>query len=92
MALCTATHRYFHVTWTKRRASAGTPRTHSHMALFFISILVIAVVIAAMAIGVLAGRAPGSCGGGAQRCEAGSRKSDIGIGNRDTTLYYPASR
>jgi len=35
------------------------------MALFFISILVIALVIAAMAIGVLAGRPPikGSCGG-----------------------------
>jgi hypothetical protein len=35
------------------------------MALFLISILVIAAVIAAMAIGVLAGRAPikGSCGG-----------------------------
>ena len=35
------------------------------MALFFISLAVIAVVIAAMAIGVLMGRAPikGSCGG-----------------------------
>ena len=35
------------------------------MALFLISLVVIAVVIVAMAIGVLAGRAPikGSCGG-----------------------------
>lgn len=35
------------------------------MALFFISLLVMALVIAAMAVGVLAGRPPikGSCGG-----------------------------
>ena len=77
------------------------------MTLFFISMLVIGLVIAAMAIGVIMGRAPikGSCGGiGAlgidQSCEicGGDPKRcdeetrDGEVGRENPDLYYPADR
>lgn len=63
------------------------------MAIFVISVLVIALVIAAMAVGVLAGRAPikGSCGGlGAmgmaatcEICGGDQNRCDVGKGGAD---------
>jgi uncharacterized protein len=75
------------------------------MALFFSSILVIGLVIAGMAIGVLAGRPPikGSCGGmGALGvdsacviCGGNPQRCDEEtrngqVGNNSPTLYHPA--
>ena len=77
------------------------------MTLFFISMLVIGLVIAAMAIGVIMGRQPikGSCGGiGAlgidQACEicGGDPKRcdeetrDGSVGRDNPGMYYPADR
>ncbi len=77
------------------------------MTMFFISMLVIGLVISAMAVGVIMGRAPikGSCGGlGAvgidQACEicGGDPKKcdeetrDGREGRDNPDLYYPADR
>ena len=77
------------------------------MALFFISILVVALVIAGMAIGVIMGRPPikGSCGGlGAlgvdQACElcggdprrCDEETRDGEVGKDNPGLYYPADK
>lgn len=77
------------------------------MVLFFISMLVIALVIAGMAIGVLAGRPPikGSCGGmGALGvdaacviCGGNPQRCDEEtrgrvVGSSAQKLYYPAEK
>ena len=77
------------------------------MALFFISTLVVALVIAGMAIGVIMGRPPikGSCGGlGAlgvdQACElcggdprrCDEETRDGEVGKDNPGLYYPADK
>ncbi len=77
------------------------------MTMFFISMLVIGLVIAAMSVGVIMGRAPikGSCGGlGAlgidQACEicgGDPKKCDEEtrngqVGRDNPDLYYPADR
>lgn len=77
------------------------------MTLFLISMLVIGLVIAAMAIGVLAGRAPikGSCGGmGALGIDTGcvicggdpkrcdEETRDGEVGRSNPQLYYPAEK
>ena len=77
------------------------------MSLFVISALVIGLVIAAMAVGVMAGRPPikGSCGGiGAlgidQACDicggdprrCDEETRDGQMGKREPGLYYPADK
>jgi hypothetical protein len=77
------------------------------MALFFISTLVVALVIAGMAIGVIIGRPPikGSCGGlGAlgvdQACDlcggdprrCDEETRDGEVGKDNPGLYYPADK
>ncbi|MEP1469814.1 MAG: (Na+)-NQR maturation NqrM [Halieaceae bacterium] len=77
------------------------------MALFFISTLVVALVIAGMAIGVIMGRPPikGSCGGlGAlgvdQACDlcggdprrCDEETRDGEVGKDNPGLYYPADK
>ena len=77
------------------------------MALFFISTLVVALVIAGMAIGVIMGRPPikGSCGGlGAlgvdQACDlcggdprrCDQETRDGAVGKDNPGLYYPADK
>ncbi len=75
------------------------------MTVFVISFLVIGLVIAGMAIGVLAGRPPikGSCGGmgalgidtACEICGGDPRRCDEEtrdgeVGKKDPGLYYPA--
>jgi hypothetical protein len=77
------------------------------MALFFISMLVIALVIAGMAIGVLVGRPPikGSCGGmgalgidaSCEICGGNPQRCEEETRQRDVgkstpKLYYPADK
>jgi len=77
------------------------------MALFFISMLVVALVIAGMAIGVIMGRPPikGSCGGlgalgvdqACDLCGGDPRRCDGGTrdgeeGKDNPGLYYPADK
>ena len=77
------------------------------MTLFFISVLVIGLVIAAMAVGVLMGRDPikGSCGGmgalgmdtACDICGGDPRKCDEetrdgSVGRDNPGMYYPADR
>ena len=77
------------------------------MALFFISMLVVALVIAGMAVGVIMGRPPikGSCGGlGAlgvdQACDlcggdprrCDEETRDGEVGKDNPGLYYPADK
>jgi hypothetical protein len=74
---------------------------------FFISVLVIALVIAAMAVGVIMGRSPirGSCGGmgalgidtACEICGGDPKKCDEEtrdgrVGRDDPDRYYPADR
>ncbi|NQX89989.1 MAG: (Na+)-NQR maturation NqrM [Halioglobus sp.] len=75
------------------------------MTLFFISFLVVALVVAGMAVGVLAGRPPikGSCGGmgalgidtACEICGGDPRRCDEEtregeVGRENPGLYYPA--
>jgi len=62
------------------------------MSLFLISALVFGLVMAAMAVGVMNGRAPikGSCGGNPQRCDEETRDGEAGKKNPE--LYYPADK
>ena len=77
------------------------------MALFFISMLVVALVIAGLAIGVIMGRPPikGSCGGlgalgvdqACDLCGGDPRRCDEGtrdgeVGKDNPGLYYPADK
>ncbi|MEZ5502613.1 MAG: (Na+)-NQR maturation NqrM [Halioglobus sp.] len=77
------------------------------MTLFLISVLVMVLVIAAMAIGVMAGRSPikGSCGGmgalgvdtACEICGGDPRRCDEEtrdgkVGKRNPDLYYPAKK
>lgn len=77
------------------------------MAMFIISVLVIALVIAAMAIGVLAGRSPikGSCGGlgamgmkgSCEICGGDQQRCDAQTGRPDagvknSSLEQPANK
>jgi hypothetical protein len=77
------------------------------MELFFVSLVVIGLVIAGMSIGVLAGRSPikGSCGGigalGADAacviCGGNPQRCDEetrggAAGNEKPALYYPAEK
>lgn len=77
------------------------------MAEFFISVVVFAFVIAAMAIGVMSGRAPikGSCGGmgamgmtgpceicGGDTQRCEQQSSDTGAAARNPGLYRPADK
>jgi hypothetical protein len=78
-----------------------------NMTLFFISMLVIGLVIAGMAIGVLAGRAPikGSCGGvgalgidaACDLCGGDPQRCDEEtrngeVGKPNPELYHPADK
>lgn len=75
------------------------------MTLFFMSVLIICLVMAAMAVGVMNGRAPikGSCGGmgalgidtACEICGGDPRRCDEQtrdgeVGKADPKLYYPA--
>jgi len=75
------------------------------MSLFIVSLLVICLVMAAMAVGVINGRAPikGSCGGmgalgidtACEICGGDPRRCDEEtrdgeVGRNDPRLYYPA--
>ena len=75
------------------------------MTLFFISLLVIALVVAGMSVGVLAGRPPikGSCGGmgalgvdtacdlcGGDPKRCDEETRDGAVGKASPGLYYPA--
>ncbi len=75
------------------------------MSLFIVSLLVICLVMVAMAVGVINGRAPikGSCGGmgalgidtACEICGGDSRRCDEEtrdgeVGGGDSRLYYPA--
>ena len=77
------------------------------MALFLLSLLVICLVMAAMAVGVINGRAPikGSCGGigalgidaACEICGGDPRRCDEETrdgeaGKNNPELYYPADR
>jgi hypothetical protein len=77
------------------------------MTLFFISMLVIGLVIAGMAVGVLAGRAPikGSCGGmgalgidtacdlcGGDPQRCDEETRDGEVGKSNPELYYSADK
>jgi len=77
------------------------------MSLFFITALVIGLVIALMAVGVMAGRAPikGSCGGmgalgidtACEICGGDPRRCDEEtrdgeVGRDNPGLYYPADK
>lgn len=77
------------------------------MALFFMTMLVIGVVIAAMAVGVMAGRAPikGSCGGmrglgvngACEICGGNPQRCEEQTRSPDgekakSRLYYPADK
>jgi hypothetical protein len=77
------------------------------MAIFFISILVIGLVIAGMAVGVLAGRPPikGSCGGmgalgvdsacvicGGNPTRCDNETRARAVDNSVGKLYYPADK
>lgn len=77
------------------------------MALFLISMLVIGLVIAAMAVGVMAGRPPikGSCGGmgalgidtaceicGGDAQRCDEETRDGEIGKANPGMYYPADQ
>jgi hypothetical protein len=77
------------------------------MTLFLISALVISLVIAAMAVGVMAGRQPikGSCGGmgslgidtaceicGGDPLRCDEETRDGSLGEESPGLYYPADK
>jgi hypothetical protein len=77
------------------------------MTLFLISVVVIGIVIAAMAVGVIFGRPPikGSCGGmgalgidtacdicGGDAKRCDEETRDGEVGKRDPGLYYPADQ
>ena len=77
------------------------------MSLFFISVLVICLVMAAMAVGVMNGRAPikGSCGGmgalgidkacdicGGDPKRCDEETRDGEVGKTNPELYYPAEK
>tara|TARA_R110000823_G_scaffold130015_27_gene258197 strand:+ start:6931 stop:7164 length:234 start_codon:yes stop_codon:yes gene_type:complete len=77
------------------------------MTLFFLSLLIVLVVVAGMAVGVLAGRAPikGSCGGigalgidnACEICGGDPKRCDEDTrdgeeGRKNPGLYYPADR
>jgi hypothetical protein len=77
------------------------------MSLFFISVLVICLVMAAMAVGVMNGRAPikGSCGGmgalgidtacdicGGDPKRCDEETRDGEVGKNDPKLYYSADK
>ena len=77
------------------------------MSLFFISVLVICLVMAAMAVGVMNGRAPikGSCGGmgalgidtacdicGGDPKRCDEETRDGEVGKKNPELYYPADK
>lgn len=76
------------------------------MSLFFVSLLVICLVMAVMAVGVMNGRAPikGSCGGmgalgidtACEICGGDPNRCDEetrdGEGERKPKLYYPADK
>ncbi len=77
------------------------------MTLFLISMLVIGLVIAGMAVGVLSGRPPikGSCGGmgalgidtaceicGGDPKRCDEETRDGDVGRKNPGLYYPADR
>lgn len=77
------------------------------MTLFLISAVVIGIVIAAMAVGVMAGRSPikGSCGGmgalgidtaceicGGDPARCDEETRDGEVGRNEPGLYYPADQ
>ena len=77
------------------------------MSLFFISVLVICLVMAAMAVGVMNGRAPikGSCGGmgalgidtacdicGGDPKRCDEETRDGEVGKKNPELYYPGDK
>jgi hypothetical protein len=77
------------------------------MTLFFISLLVIGLVMAGMAVGVIAGRPPikGSCGGmgalgidtacelcGGDPKRCDEETRDSEVGKNNPGLYYPADK
>jgi len=77
------------------------------MTLFFISLLVIGLVMAGMAVGVIAGRPPikGSCGGmgalgidttcdlcGGDPQRCDEETRDSEVGRHNPGLYYPADK
>lgn len=77
------------------------------MALFFITMLVFGLVIAAMAVGVLVGRSPikGSCGGmgalgvdaACEICGGSPQRCEeetrsAGVDKPDPKLFYPAEK
>ena len=77
------------------------------MTLFFISLLVIGLVMAGMAVGVIAGRPPikGSCGGmgalgidttcdlcGGDPQRCDEETRDSEVGRNNPGLYYPADK
>lgn len=77
------------------------------MTMFFLTLLVLLTVVAGMAVGVIAGRAPikGSCGGmgalgidtACEICGGDAKRCDEGtrdgdVGKQNPGLYYPADR
>lgn len=100
-----ATHPLFLRTWQNQTKRANEARESEQMTLFLISMLVIGLVIAGMAVGVIAGRSPikGSCGGmgalgidtaceicGGDPKRCDEETRDGEVGRNQPDLYYPA--